>query len=71
MILEKSDNCRYCGSLKMVRWACIDYREQPWHEMQPPGVALPNNELQRSDPTAVVCSGCGLLYDPESMASGI
>lgn len=67
MILSQSDTCRYCGGVKFIRWALIDYRQMPWHELRPPGDIPANNELQQAQPVNVVCSECGLLYDLDSL----
>lgn len=71
MILNKSDTCKYCGGMKMVRWHLVDYRQMPWEEWRPPGDTPANNELQQAQPENVACIECGLVYDRESLATAV
>ncbi|ARM83928.1 hypothetical protein MARSALSMR5_01850 [Marinobacter salarius] len=71
MILNKSDTCRYCGGVKLIRWALVDYRQMPWSEWRPPGDIPANNELQRSEAINCACCECGLVYDFESLQTPV
>ena len=71
MILNKSDTCRFCGGVKFIRWALVDYRQMPWHEWRPPGDIPANNELQQAELVNVACIECGVVYDVESLQTQV